>query len=393
MKLVRFVLAAVALLCAAPAVAEDYTVERGFLRVQINGRTWRLEASFTKRSDASGRLPIALITHGSTDSPAQRLNQHVGSLEPQARDFAWRGYLAVAVMRRGFGSSDGPLPAPTTCPVKSYTNRFNADADDLQGALEAVAKRPDADAGTAIAVGVSAGGPAVMALGARNPAGLKAVINVSGGLVSLACPKEEVLIDAVKTFTAGNKVPQLWIYAANDSLFGPPLVDRMHETALDAGADVKIIRLDNMGRDGHDIFATADGRFSWLAETDGFLRAYRLPTWNYSEVARLMNVLKLRNTDRSFVESYMAAPTLKAMARSASGETRRYFYNARNVEGVRDSALNACNKPEDPCEIVMENGRVVASWTQPAEKAPTANVAAPGAQTKDPPATTTTGAP
>ena len=236
MKLVRIVLATVAVLCAVPACAEDYTVERGFLRVQIAGRTWRLEASFTKRSDLTGKLPIALITHGSTDSPAQRLNQHVSSLEPQARDFAWRGYLAVAVMRRGFGSSDGPLPAPTTCPVKSYVSRFNSDADDLQGALEAVGKRPDADPETAIAVGVSAGGPAVVALGARNPKGLKAVVNISGGLVSLACPKDDVLVESVRNFTAENHVPQLWVYAANDSLFGPAVVDRMHEAALDSGS-------------------------------------------------------------------------------------------------------------------------------------------------------------
>jgi hypothetical protein len=190
------------------------------------------------------------------------------------------------------------------------------------------------------------------------------VVSISGGLVSVACPKEDALVDAYRTLSAANRVPQLWVYSANDSLFGPQLVDRLREAALESEADVKLIRFDAMGRDGHDIFSTADGRFAWLAETDGFLRAQKLPTWPYSEVARLIDVLKLRTTDRAFVESYMAAPTLKAMARSKSGEMRRYFYNARNVEGVRESALKACNRPDDPCEVVMENGRVVASWVQ-----------------------------
>ncbi len=393
MKRLGLMLAAAALLFAAPVCAEEYAVEKGYLRVEINGRPWRLETRIVKRTDLTGKLPIALITHGSADSPAQRLNQHASSLEAQAKDLAWRGYLAVAVMRRGFGSSDGPMPEPTNCPVKTYLNRFNSDADDLQAALVAIAKRPDADPETIVAVGVSAGGPALIALGARNPKGLKGIVNISGGLVSLSCPNEDALVDAFRTFNVRNRVPQLWAYAANDSLFGPGLVDRLRNASLDGGGDVKLIRYENMGRDGHDIFSTPDGRFAWLAEMDGFLRANQLPTWKYSEVARLMDVLKFKPTDRTFLESYMIAPTFKAMARSASGATRRYFYNALTVEGVRSSALSACNtKPEDPCEIVMENGAIVASWTKPAENVP-GPAQGNATQSREPATPSTTGAP
>ena len=92
-----------------------------------------------------------------------------------ARDLARRGWLSVVVMRRGFGQSDGPMPAELTCDTATFLNRFAADADDLQGALDVIVKRPDADPDRAIAIGVSAGGAAVMALAARNPKNLQAV--------------------------------------------------------------------------------------------------------------------------------------------------------------------------------------------------------------------------
>ena len=75
-----------------------------------------------------------------------------------------------------------------------------------------------------------------------------------------------------------------------------------------------------------------------------------------------MRLLKMKETDRTFLESYLTAPSLKAMARSSDGMRRRYFFNARNIEGVRKSALESCTRPDDPCEIVMENAQVVAPW-------------------------------
>ena len=368
-KLTATLCAALAVLCLH-ASADEFVTEAGYLRVKIDGHGYRLESLVIKRADATGRLPVALVTHGTADSPAQRLNQHPDSIEPQARDFAARGYLAVAVMRRGFGSSDGPIPASSGCPVKSYVERFNADADDLEGALKAVSERPDADPNHAIAVGVSAGGPAVIALSARNPAGLDGVVSISGGPVSLSCPKREALIDAYRTFAEKSRVPQLWVYARNDSLFGPSLVEKLHDAALDAGADVKLVNFGAMGIDGHDIFVAPDARLSWLGEVDGFLRAHALLTWSYAEVDRLMRALRLQETDRTFVESYLTAPTVKAMARSLDGSRRRYFFNSNDQEGVRASALRACARANDPCEIVMDNNSVVAAWTAPPHRRP-----------------------
>ncbi len=95
-----------------------------------------------------------------------------------------------------------------------------------------------------IAIGVSAGGAAVAALSARNPPGLVGAINVSGGLRFPTCPKEDALVAAFKDYGAKSRVPNLWIYAKNDSFFPSELVARMQSAFLDGGGDVKLVMFD-----------------------------------------------------------------------------------------------------------------------------------------------------
>jgi hypothetical protein len=53
----------------SPARSDDFIQENTFFRVNIGGRTFRLEGLTVKQADASGRLPIALITHGQPAIP------------------------------------------------------------------------------------------------------------------------------------------------------------------------------------------------------------------------------------------------------------------------------------------------------------------------------------
>src|SRR3984893_4881886 len=156
------------------------------------------------------------------------------------------------------------MPRPATCASTSLNERFSADADDLQATLELIAQRPDADGTRAIAIGVSAGGAAVSALAARNPKNLLGVINVSGGLRFKSCSKDDALVVAFRSFGATSRIPNLWLYAKNDSLFGPDLVDRMRYAFLDRGGDVKLVMYDAFGTEGHSLFQ--NGRHQWMME-------------------------------------------------------------------------------------------------------------------------------
>jgi dienelactone hydrolase len=365
MQILRHILAFALVFAAGAANAQDDLVEdSSFLRVTIGGRVVRLEALAIKRADATGKLPIALIAHGKPTTQGSMLDQRPADYVRQVRDLARRGWLAVAVMRRGFGASDGPAPVPLNCASPSLLERFAADADDLEAALETIGKRADADPSRMIAIGVSAGGAAVTALSARNPKGLAGVVNISGGLRFPACPKEDALVAAFKAYGAKSRVPSLWIYAKNDSFFGPALVERMQAAFLDGGGDVKLVMLDADERaDGHFIFGMTAGRFRWLPQMDAFLRFHKLPTWTRDDVNVLMRRLNAKEPSRGFLENYVAAPSERALARQKTGTYLSETHGSRTLEDARKAALTSCERRGSPCEIVMENDR----WRGPSE--------------------------
>jgi dienelactone hydrolase len=261
-------------------------------------------------------------------------------------------------MRRGFGQSDGPMPAQVSCDTTSFIERLNADADDLQAAIEAIARRPDADPDRVIAIGGSAGGAAVVALAARNPKNLRGVVSVSGGLRMANCPKENELVKAYTEYGASSRVPSIWVYAKNDSFFGAELVTRLHSGFLDGGGDVKLVHFDKIGDDGHTMFGSATGRLRWLMEVDAFLRYHKLPAPPRGErVTELLKILKVDRNQREFLETYLAAPTYKAMAQGPNG--RLWIqYGGGTSAAVRKLALDGCKerfKTTEPCRLVMEN--------------------------------------
>src|SRR5438270_365924 len=84
----------------------------------------------------------------------------------------------------------------------------SAWSDDLQGTIDNVSKRPDADASKVIVIGSEIAGVAAVALSARNPPGLVGVVSVSGGLQSESnCPINDILVDTYKNFGTKNRVP------------------------------------------------------------------------------------------------------------------------------------------------------------------------------------------
>jgi dienelactone hydrolase len=348
----------------AQTAADEFITEKTFFRTNIGGKNVRLEGFIVKRADMTGRLPIALITHGKSGNLADMLSLKASDYTPYARDLARRGYLSVVVIRRGFGQSDGPMPVNMTCDTKSFVDFFSADADDLQGALEIAARRPDADPQRAIAIGVSAGGAAVMALAARNPKNLRGVINVSGGLQTPDCPKEDVLVNAFKDYGTSSRVPTLWVYAKNDSLFGPKLVETMQSVYLDGGGDVKLVMYDKLGNDGHHLFSDATGRLRWLMEMDAFLTFHDLPATKRERIAELLKLLKLDSRNVAFVDQYLAAPTSKVMVQTPDGQNYMTQYGASTIELARNAALKTCqerHKSAEPCKVVMEND----TWVGP----------------------------
>jgi pimeloyl-ACP methyl ester carboxylesterase len=349
---------------ATSAMSGDLVQERQYLRVKIGGKDVRLEALFVKRADAKGRLPIAFFNHGRPAYREMSLDQSLGVDDPGINlmaDIARRGWLVVAIHRRGFGLSDGPVQADSPCAVDAYMSWMNADADDLEASMAVVAKRADADPLRMIALGGSAGGAAALALAARNPPGLAAVINLAGGEHWSGCAavRDSILID-FRTLGARSRIPNLWVFAKND--FNHPLdqIEVMRAAFVGAGADLKLVLLEPIGEDGHTGLYSIAGRAQWLAEADNFLRAHNLPTWPISNVDVVLQKLQWPPLLHAYVQAYLTAPGEKAFARTPGTQNASYR-TALTLDDARKLALDACQQKGAHCVIVMEDDR----WTGP----------------------------
>ena len=365
-RIVVFALVTMAgwLVCAnAMADDPDFIETHEFLHVVIGGKPYRLDSLVVKKSGATGPLPIALITSGTGRSEAEVKAERAENYAPQARDLALRGWLAVVVIRRGIGRSGGLL-ATDRCGRLHVERDLNAAADDLQAAIEVLKRRPDADPSRIIAIGVSTGGASVVALGARNPPGLVGVVSVSGG-IRFNCPGwDDNLVAAYKKFGATSHVPSLWLYAKNDSVFDPDLVERVRTAFVLGGSDVDLRELEPLKQEGHLLFS--EGRMRWLERLDYFLQYNHVPTWNYDEASGILKQLNLPSSKLRFVQEYLIAPTPKAMTFSP-GTRHAYFQYAGRAGPAanRDAAMSRCeNAGNADCRIVMENNRWVGPMTQ-----------------------------
>lgn len=363
MALPRTLLALAIGLCltAAARAQEPLREEPGFLRVQIGDRAARLETLIVRPDAASGRLPLALITHGKAPSNTRMGDLRAANYAPIARDLARRGWLAAVIVRRGFGQSDGPFSAEGAgCSLPDMSQRFENDAKELEAALKALTERPDVAPDRIIALGESAGGAAVMALAQRRPPGLKAVVNVAGGLDLSDCVEKgrDALVATIRHWPWKDTLPQLWVYAGNDDLFPPSLVDRMRAAALDRGGDVRLIALPDVSPRGHAILQNGRARFVWLREMDTSLRAWKLPTLSPEQPKAAFKRFGLEGRASVF-ENYFSAPGEKAMAVSSTGKSFTYRYGEKDLEAARRITLSDCGKKAEDCRVVFENNRAV----------------------------------
>jgi dienelactone hydrolase len=341
---------------APPAPAPrgaDLVLEDVFFNARIGGRIFRLEGLITRPRVADGRLPVAIMLHGKDFVSSDMEKVRPRGSARQARDLAERGWLVVTFVRRGFGRSDGPFPALADCGGLKLAEQFDADAEETLAVMDLIRQRPDADARRMIAVGVSAGGGAALALAARNPPGLLGVVNLSGGLSLTNCLNKgnEKLIEAARGFGGTSKAPQLWIYADNDKLFPLELVNRMHEAALAAGANIRRISIEKLEPEGHNVFASSIGRRTWLAELDKSLRSWDLPTFKPADAQAWVKVID--GATRNVLERYQADPGHKALVYSPGKKTFWWRFAVGSEEDAIANATGDCEAAAKDCKVML----------------------------------------
>jgi dienelactone hydrolase len=364
MRCTRIVLAVCLIFAATFGARADGPFVLQPLRVPLGGDLGTLEALFVRPSEP-GRYPLALIAHGSPRSPAERPTMTPLAMLPPALEFARRGWAAVIVMRRGYGGSDGGWAETYGgCGNTDYVDAGLAGAADLKTTLEFVSHRPDVDPTRMIAVGVSAGGFATVALTADPPPGLVAAISFAGGRGSVSdndvCQPDR-LIGAFAAFGKRSRVPMLWVYAANDHFFGPALAKELDAAFTGAGGNVDFISAPAFGSDGHDLFSPA-GIPAWTPYVEQFLqqqnltmRADPLPL----PVPAITAPAVLGANGRKAFATFLIDAPHKAFALAADGSFG-WKSGMRTVEAARAGALKLCQQSAVNCSVMFVDDAAVA---------------------------------
>jgi dienelactone hydrolase len=364
--------AAIALLAMSPAISQEQVVQ---LDYRINERVMLVPAGVDHQSrlqttvyrpNGNGPFPLIVINHG----------KEAGRPSLQARDrfyhmaaaFVKRGYAVMVPMRQGFAASTGHY-IDHGCDMRAngYTQ-----ADDVRDTLAFARTQPWVDSTHIVVAGQSYGGLATMALGTEALPGVRGLINFAGGLRddSNGCDWRGALETAFADYGAKNQIPSLWMYGANDSLFGPDLAARLHAAFEGAGGKARLVEFPAFKRDSHGMLASRDGEKVWMADTERFLKQIGMPAekiydfpdqpappkTDFAVLDDIDAVPFLGEAGRKAYREYLTKMSPRAFALSPTGQ----WCWAEEGEDPDARALATCSaKSEQPCSLYSVDENVV----------------------------------
>jgi dienelactone hydrolase len=209
------------------------------------------------RPPGDGPFSLVVMNHGTTQNPVQRQYFPLLEFEAAALWFMHQGFVVAAPQRPGHGETGGIfLENQADCSAAAFIAAGRAGADNIQKTIDYMTTRSFVRPDHVIVVGQSAGGWDTLTLASQNPA-LRAAISFDGGRgghfqgrPNNNCRPDQ-LVDAAGILGRSDQVPTLWIYAENDSYFGPKLSKRMFEAWTGAGGKAEYHLLPAFGVEGH----------------------------------------------------------------------------------------------------------------------------------------------
>jgi dienelactone hydrolase len=354
---------AAALLSSSVSGQTTFTKEE--LRIPAPGVGKRgLQVLFVK-PDLPGRLPLVVITHGAPVKAEDRRKVTPIGYLAVANEFARRGWATAIVMRRGFGNTDGEYVRSTgTCERPNFEVTANADASDLRASIAYLQKRTDIDGSRLLAVGASAGGLSVTALTADPPPGLIAAISFAGGVRASRngkpCePGVGNVLAAFKTFGKRSRIPMLWIYSDNDSVFPPEFARQYAEAFSTAGGKVDYIKAPPFRSEGHILVLW--GIPQWTPYVDEFLKKRGLVALEEPLPAPrpIQTPKHLTEQGRKMFDEFFLLPPNRAMAVSPTNGALGRAAGNYSLEDSKKAAFDYCSQFARDCRVVVVNDEAV----------------------------------
>ncbi len=314
-----------------------------------------LEALLVWKKNSKQSHPVVIISHGSPRNPQERAIMSARKYLPIAKVFAKRGWAVAIVMRRGYGTSGGGWAENfNTCADPDYDKAAKAASADLHAAIDYLKTKPQFNTNQVIAIGVSAGGFATIALTADNPPpGLVAGISFAGGRGSLnndqVC-NEAALISTFGKLGETSRVPMLWVYAKNDRSFNPTLAKKFLDAFNSHGGQANLMIANNYGDDGHGLFSV-NSIDRWSPIVESYIKERQLTPSD--------GLSALDKDGTSAYEKYKKGNLHKAFAISPKGSFG--WRTGRNTaDEAKKDALEYCNREKlAGCKIYSVDDKIV----------------------------------
>jgi dienelactone hydrolase len=204
--------------------------------------------------------------------------------QPEYRALAaWlvaRGFAVLVPERPGHGATGGRyLEDQGGCDEADYAKGARATADSIAAAMDFMRGQSFVRQDGVVIVAHSADAWGALALAARNPQGLSAIVAFAPGrggrandLPDQVCAAH-TLIAAEAEFGKNARVPVTWLVAANDTYFSPALSRKMADAFRSGGSKVDFRVLAAYGSEGHWLAETETGVKSAAAELARALKA------------------------------------------------------------------------------------------------------------------------
>lgn len=265
---------------ASPSDNRSGTREEGFaVRVTDHGRI--LIRVCRPATDLPATLVV--INHGSPANSADRPRMQVGRCDQEAAQwFLARGYVVAFPLRRGYGASGGEwAESYGPCNQADYFHAGLETARDINAAVEALTTLPYVRSTGVIVVGQSAGGWGTIAYDSVSHPRVAAFIVMAGGRgghlheePNRNCHPER-LTRAAGRFGSTATTPMLWVYALNDSFFGPSIARKLYQSFTASGGHAEFEQPGSFDDDGHRLFFGKGGSKIWGPMVERYLARQR----------------------------------------------------------------------------------------------------------------------
>lgn len=318
------------------------------------------------KPDGAGPFPLVVINHGKASG--NPVFQERARFLIASREFVRRGYVVALPMRLGFSKSSG-LYTDGGCNIAS---NGEAQAGWVEGVIAWLRAQPYVDKDRILVVGQSHGGLTTMALGSRNPPGVRALINFAGGLryTGTGCIWENSLAQAFARYGERSKLPSLWFYGDNDSYFPPAVWKELEARYRAAGGNVRVVAFGRFKTDAHGMFSSRDGLRIWVPEVEQFLDSVGMPSKPViavgeaprpprSDFARLEDATALphvRETGRQGYATFLQKGLPRAFAIGPAGA---WGWASEGDDPTGRALANCQRNSKEPCKLYAVDDDVV----------------------------------